>query len=813
MSSSGLDLTPFIDRVNTAILSQPGTIVVIFLVLTVFFMGGLGLITLEEETTQSFTTDLPEQEALETINEQFASPFSASAPSTQLIHVGNNILSKSELARNLRVIERAEQRSDLRVESASGPAPLVAQQIDPNATTPREQRRAIERATHRELRVAVEELGTDPSFTRGVSQDFNRRSATASTSITVITHSLPSSADASEIQTIQVDIAAIAASEDGDIRVFGSGIINDEFGNIIGDSLAIVIPVVLLLIFLFLLIAYRDPIDLLLGILALFLTIVWTFGLVGYLGIPFDQIMIAVPVLLLAIGIDFGIHLINRYREERLAGHGPQPAMIIANRQLFIAFFIVVMTSVFGFGANLISALPPIRNFGVVASIGSVTIFFVFAIFLPAAKIKTDSYRARFGIPRFSSRPIASEDSRLGSILSVGAILTRRAPILVVILILLASGSMAAYGQHVDQTFDTDDFLPPEELPAYTAFLPEPFAPGEYTVTQNLNLLEDRFEANQDDQVTMYIEGPFESEHALETLHRTSTDPPDEFVITDSQAEATSIISVIDSYAEANPEFEALVERNDRSGSGVPDRNLDVIYAELFNSPFGDRASQYLSDDRRAIKVEYAVDSEASQEEITRAAREFSEDFRYRAIPTGQIVVFQAVSDLIFISAIQSLILALILTALFLIVIYWILEGRPSLGIVNIFPIVVTVTFLIATMRFRGIPLNALTATILAITIGLGIDYSVHVTHRFIDEYHNNERDAHTALLITLSGTGGALTGSMLTTCMGSFALILAITPVLGDFGFLLAISVFYSYLSSLLALPAACYGWAKLVT
>jgi predicted RND superfamily exporter protein len=810
MSSPRRDITPFVDRINTEILAQPGLVVVIFLILTVFFAGGLGLISLEEETTQSFTTDLPEQEALELINERFSSPFSASSPSTQLIHVGSNVLSKNELIRNLRVIERAEQQTDLRVESASGPAVLIAQHLDPTATTPREQRRATERATQREVQHAVRAVASNPSFSRAVSQDFNQQSASTSVTITVISHNLPPAADSGDIQPIQVRIADIASSESGDIRAFGSGIINDEFGNIIGDSLAIVIPVVLILIFLFLLVAYRDPIDLVLGLFALFMTIIWTFGLVGYLSIPFDQIMIAVPVILLAIGIDFGIHLINRYREERITGTDPIPAMKIANRQLFVAFFIVIMTSVFGFGANLISALPPIQNFGVVASIGSVVIFLIFAIFLPAAKIKTDQYREQFGIPLFSIRPIASEHSRLGNILSLGATVTRYAPIVTVVLIILASGSLAVYGQDVDQTFDTNDFLPPEDIPAYTAYLPESLQPGEYTVTQNLNLLEERFEANQDEQVTLYLEGPFHADYALESIHRTNDNPPDSFISTGGRAEPTSILSVIDSYAEANPEFNQLVERNDRSGSGVPDRNLNKIYSSLFNSPYGDQAEQYLTEDRRALKVVYAIESDASQQEITQDARAFSKNFRFHAVPTGQIVVFQAVSDLIFASAIQSLLLALILTSVFLIVIYWVLERRPSLGIVNMFPIIVSVTVLIATMRFVGIPLNALTATILAITIGLGVDYSVHVTHRFIDEYHTPGVDTYSALVRTLSGTGGALTGSMLTTTMGSFALILAITPVLGDFGFLLAASVLYSYLSSILVLPAACFVWAK---
>jgi len=48
-------------------------------------------------------------------------------------------------------------------------------------------------------------------------------------------------------------------------------------------------------------------------------------------------------------------------------------------------------------------------------------------------------------------------------------------------------------------------------------------------------------------------------------------------------------------------------------------------------------------------------------------------------------------------------------------------------------------------MRYLGIPFNAITATILAITIGLGIDYTVHTTHRFIDEYKRGA-DAYESL-------------------------------------------------------------------
>ncbi|ELZ45368.1 putative lipid/cholesterol transport [Halorubrum distributum JCM 9100] len=117
----------------------------------------------------------------------------------------------------------------------------------------------------------------------------------------------------------------------------------------------------------------------------------------------------------------------------------------------------------------------------------------------------------------------------------------------------------------------------------------------------------------------------------------------------------------------------------------------------------------------------------------------------------------------------------------------------------NLFPIVIAIAFLLGTMRALGLSLNALTATILSISIGLGIAYSVHATHRFIDEYNENA-DALQSMVITFSGTGGALLGSMLTTSLGTGALALAITSVLGDFGLLMAFSVIYSFIFTIVA-------------
>ena len=810
MSRAGDRIERATTRLSETVVTRPKAVILVFLVVTAVFAGGMTMVSTETDATDSFTQDIPAQNALDTIEDEFEDPFAAEDESTQLVHTGGNVLARAELLASLRVLERVDRREDLRMRSATGPATIVAQVLDPEATTPAEQRRAIRAATDAELRRAIRTASDRSGFRFLVSDDFNPNEASASASITLITHDVPRGFSDADLQDTQTTIDTLADDEPGDIRAFGSGIVNAETGQIIGDSLALVMPIVIVLLLGFLVVAYRDPIDLALGLSALLMTVIWTFGFLGFSGIPFTQQQIATPVLLLAVGVDFGIHIINRYREETVTGIAPIPAMRTATSQLTIAFVIVTATAVFGFGANALSDLQPIRNLGIISAVGIVFTFLIFGLFLPAAKLEADRIRERFGVPEFDSTPIASEESSLGRALSVFATVGERAPVLLVVLLLLFGGGMAAYGTGVDTSFEQEDFLPPEEAPGYIEYVPEPFAPGEYTVTRTLNVLEDRFAANQDESITIFVEGPMAEDHALEALDRPNADPPSTLAIGESgQVRTESIITVIRDRAERDPEFAALVARNDRDGNGIPDRNLDRIYDELFDSPAASAAGRYLTDDRRGTQVVYTVESDASQGEVTADGRAHAAAFRYTAVATGNIVVFDAISTIIFESAIEGLLLALLLTATFLMVAYGTLEGKPLLGIVNVFPILISVASLVGTMRLLGLSLNALTATLLSIGVGLGIAYSVHITARFVDEYDRNA-DALASLRTTLSGTGGALTGSMLTTSLGTGALALAITPVLGNFGLLMALSVAYSFGISIVALPPALFLWDR---
>jgi predicted RND superfamily exporter protein len=812
-----LDFQRFVDWVDDHIVNRPGKVMLVFLVATLVFAAGLGNVS-TESGTQQFSEDIPANKALERIQEEFGTSFSESPGSTQLIQRGQNVLSKPELLRMLRAQHRLQQQEDMYVSSTSSAAQLVARNLNPDATTLDRQITAVERATPTDVDRAVRDLSDDPRFTGTLSNDFNGRDASASATIGVVTHDLPmdvgssgaGQGGSSPLTPIQLRADRVVDTVGGDIVVFGSGKISHEFQQVIGDSLLIVTPAAVIFIVFFLIVAYRDLVDLLLGAFALLMAIVWTFGFLGLAGIPFNQMMIAVPPLLLAVGIDFGIHAINRYREDRQETDDIGDAMQKATDQLLVAFFIVTGTTVIGFLSNLASDLAPIRDFGFVAAAGIAFTFHIFGIFMPAAKVWIDRRRERYPIPTFSQKPLGSEGSRLGRVLRGGVIIADKGPRIFLALMVLLSVGAGVYATGVSTTFTQEDFLPPEESPDYLQSLPEPFRPSDYSVVKQLNFLEDKFVSSQGGSAIIYLEGRMEEETILEEIHRAGEDPPGSFVSENRRAESSSLVTVIQSRAETDPEFRRLVARNDEDGNGVPDDNLGEIYDYLEESSSRSQLREYLAEDRRSAKVVYQTEADAGNDEITADARQVADRFRTTATATGQTVVFQAVSDLILQSAIVSLALALAGTVVFLVVIYWLLEDLASIAFANLVPIVVTVALLAGTMRLVGIAFNAFTATILALTIGLGIDYSVHIVHRFIDE--REEHDRFTALDRTVRGTGGALTGSMLTTTFGIGVLVLAVLGVLGQFGLLTALSIGYSFLASLLILPSALVIWDSAV-
>ena len=804
----------FVERVDKLVTERPVTVIAVFLLVSLVAVGGLAGITTSAGADQ-FTQDIPAQQALDDIDEEFETSIGGSATSAQLIVSDDNVLSRTALTRILETQHRLESRSTLRVSSTSSHADAVATQLDPTAETAAERRDAVAESTPSELRRAISDADESGAIAAQVSVDYNPTAQRAGTSIVGVTYDLPDAATTARVTQLQTEsidvVGSVPGNEPGDNAIlFGDGILQSEITALLGDTAIIVFPAAVLLILFFLVFAYRDPIDMGIGLSALLMSILWTFGFMGYAGIPFSDSLITVFPLLLAVGIDFGIHIVNRYREERLGGLGIASAMRTTTDQLLIAFLLVTITTVFGLVSNVVSPFEPNRDFGIVAAAGIIFTLLVFGIYLPAAKVLIDRWRERLPIPEFGTTPLGSGGSRLGNVLRVGVDLSRIAPVAVVAVILVGGIAGAAYGTGVNTEFSEEAFFPDEDRLETYSNLPEPFAPTEYTFLRVLTLFEEEFEQDFVGSVTLYIDQSVRDDDALELIDRTTRNPPDTFeTTTERRAESTSIVTVIDDHAAQDPDFREIVERNDRLGTGVPDRNVDEVYDELLDSRAEGQARGYLAADRGSARIDYTIRPGADNSEAVADVRALAERTPLEAVPTGELVVNEAVIDLLTDSAIRSLFAAFILTAIFLALSYAYLEGKAVYGLLNLVPVFVTIGLLVGSMRLLDIPLTPINAPILSVSIGLGVDYTVHFVHRFVDEFKAG-KGVDEALDITITGTGGALTGSMLTTVTGLGVLWLAVIPLIRDFGVLLALGVLYAYLASILLVPSLVVVWDR---
>ncbi|MFB6198705.1 MAG: RND family transporter, partial [Halobacteriaceae archaeon] len=542
------------------------------------------------------------------------------------------------------------------------------------------------------------------------------------------------------IERSQIAIESIARDEfESTVLVFGAGIISDEITRSMRDSILIVAPLALLFVLLVLIIAYRDLLDIALGLFGILLVLAWTFGFMGWMGYNFNQIFIAIPVLLIGLGIDYAIHVFMRHREERSrdANTGDvREAMMVALASVGVALGYVTATTVIGFLSNLISSVPPIRQFGVTSAFGILSAFIIFGALIPAIKVEMDSFLESKGIDR-NKRAFGTGGGRLGRALSLGVFISRRAPWAILIIALIASVAGGYGATKVNTSFEQSDFLA-SDPPEWTQRLPEPFKPGDYDVKEALDFVNENF-VRENSQIQLLIRGNVTNAAVLQRLHRASSVASNRSGISTlptGEADISSPVTVMRSIAKRNQSFNRTLMAADVDGDGVPDRNISTIYDRLFQiAPQEAQSVIHRSNGNyKAVRFVVSVKGGASGDLVTALGDDLEQIVEgpgVRVIATGSPIVFDLVSDQLLETVIQSLAITLIAIFLFLMMSYRITEGSATLGLVTLLPVAFSVTWIVGTMYLLGIPFNVLTGMITSLTIGLGVAYSIHISERF----------------------------------------------------------------------------------
>ena len=570
-------------------------------------------------------------------------------------------------------------------------------------------------------------------------------------------------------------------------------------------SIAVVVAVLAL--------AFRSFIMVAAPLLSLTAALIWTYGAITLVGMRFSILEVAVAPVVLGLGIDYSIHLQRGYEKARKVKRTAAEAWLESFSSLRMALTLAVITTVFAFLSNSVSPLPPLRTFGITLALGVVSAFIASTVTVGAVHIVAER-----GVGNNVGGGLQLE--RTAS--SVTEFQRKNAVWVMLAVAALTTGSVVVAVMELDTSFELTDFLSEDEM----------------EVMQVREDIYDSYDAAAWKSVDIIIEPEIGSSslsnerdilRGLDFLDTRISGIPE-------VVNPASTVSDRPSYDGLYPILRDAVENDPSFGETY---HLDIFEGELditdgFNdgdiaaavrsllsndttgdalrgASWSERVSGHVAlteDGSSILYLKMSIDVVArNSEDSARVSEIFknqaslieNEDglIDCRAYATGDVVMIDGILSGLVVSQIESTGISLLVS----IMVLFLLTRRLGQSLVVILPVGLAGAWVVGSMATLGLNWNVLTIMITALTIGLGIDYSIHVWRSFET---NRERGMGVwkAMRDMYATTGTALLMSAGTTICGFLVLMLSPIPVIRDFGVVSSISVAFSFILALFVLP-----------
>lgn len=815
-------MTSLLTALAAAVRRIPAALIVGVVAITAVLGAVTANYSVQDQGFENFAPQNEVSQALEVIREDFGSGFQA----VQLVVESQDgpLLGPDGVQAAAQLRQRLEQ--DPTVSAALAPLPqgtvvtyadlalqaAAAQQLDP-ASLSAEQLTELHQG-------AVEQLSAEQAaqVTRLLAQ--GETDAEVGAVVVLLDGELPMDA-----RNEAVRAAADVADEVEGVTVsaLDFALMSDEISEEITADLGRLLVLAFGLIVVILIAIFRRPLDVIASLLGLGFTIVWMQGistvlgpeLLGWTG-GMNEMTMAIPILLVGLGVDYGIHLTMRYREERAVGLDGTAAASGAIGAVGAALALATITTVVGFMTNVTNPLPPLRDFGVFAAVGVAAAFVIFLTFVPAVRLLGDRLLARRGRNPYrgdtdEGEPSPSVLGRMSAALAPAA--THRPwAVLVVAALLTVVGGLGA--TQLSTEFSQTEFFPEDSEPL-----------------QLIELVDEAFGGSLTETTQVLVEGDVDQPGVLAAVYETEQAAADVVGIrtTDDGVSGDSIVqrsttvlaAIQDAMAsgaaaapggqgplaQADPQavqaFLAAAEQAGLTDEGGPDEDAELrplLDALVEVDP---TAANLVADD--ALLVEFSSsagdDVDAMREQLAEAAAPLRE-LGLTTVAASDPILIDIVMDELRASQITGLMLTLAAAAVILAIAFWFRSREPVLGVLAIASVGVVVAWVYGLMAATGIPFNVMTAMVSALAIGIGVPYAIHVVNRFYEDRDRYD-DMGDAMRSTLQHTGGALVGSALTTIAGFGSLVLSDIRPFRQFGAVLAMTIGLALVTSVAVLPA----------
>ncbi|MFP4135729.1 MAG: efflux RND transporter permease subunit [Candidatus Acetothermia bacterium] len=743
------------------VVDNPWKVIGLTLVVTVvlgFFIPGINLVTNFEEY---LSPSNPAVEAMDDAEERYGSQ-----SFVRITLVSDETIFDTEVLE--RLYELREEIKELDgVENVEGPLnsqiimgqedSLVVEKVSPDGVPPKNQD---------ELKSFRERLmGDDLLVGRVVS------STESSAAL-----SIDMKAEVNE-QEVADEIRSITDDYQGPEEIYIAGLpfMNSVLSEEIIDDLVILLPLVFVAIGIVLYLSFRSVRGILLPLTVVTLSTIWSVGLMSLFEVPFTLITFILPVILVAVGTAYSIHVLNQYYELSGQGISKKEVIVETATKMYSPVSMAGLTTAAGFLALISSFLVPQRQFGIFAAIG---VFFSIAFSLTL-------------VPAILSLlPLQEKDPDEGS--SVISFLAGiRESFLMGFESLVANRKKTLLGIFfvVLAVFAVGTFMVKIET-SQRSFLGE-----NSVVTKGLDSLDRSFSGSN--QLLVEVDtGKKDGLKDPDALRK--MEEFENWLKEKDGVQINETFSLVDIVKQLNQKYHG----DDPDYYRIPKEGKLASQLLLLFSFQGGGLGQLSMGDYSAGEITGLYDSVSSSEivELEKDIREYMDEHfedidaemvgstRLSAMVASKVVSSQLVS-LVASIGVAGLIVAVII-------------GSVVAGLVSLIPLVLTVLINFGVMGYSGTPLDLATLMVSSIVIGIGIDYAIHFIERFRIEY-DEKREEEEMVSATLRTTGKGIFYNAMALAVGFAVLAFSSFSAIVNFGFLMALTMVVSMISAFTVIPA----------
>jgi len=545
----------------------------------------------------------------------------------------------------------------------------------------------------------------------------------------------------------------------GTVKIYygGQPFLIDEVAKIIFHDMLLLAPIAFILIGLIILLNFRSKRGLILPLLTVTIAVVWTLGILSLLHYELTLIGSIIPVILLAVGSGWPIHILNRVNNETDLDR--KKALVKALLYVTVPVSLAAVAAMIGFLTFVFSSyLPMIKQFGIFSAVGIFIALLLSLTFVPAI-LSFLTYK-----PKTSESTENSKVSFIDKFLKINVDFIYHKPAFIiipwaVILILSAIGST-----RIQHKADMVDFFK-----------------NSSDVKKTERLLQTKFTGSN--PVYVAVKGDMQSPETLNMMKEIQIYMQKNQYIKQTQSVA-----------------DLIEEMNNAMGEGKKIPNEKAKIEQLWFLLQGQEImTQLVNDDltEGIIQGNMASSDINVQSQFIQDLNNFVSKYKTHQIEVSGIPAIYMKIDQ---SIVQTQRESMLLAVLFAFILVALMFKSLKKGFYSIVPMVASIITLYGFMGWTGIPIDIATVLVASISIGVG-DYAIHIISGF-NHYFKINSDVNKSLIKSIQISGKAVIINVLSVSAGFAVLVFSDLVPLQRFGIIIGVAMVSSGLAAITLLP-----------